>query len=178
MTHLSHLSTNLKIPSRKKQLSCIRDRSRITISTSSLPRSTLLESPRHACAMFVQTLRVIGLTGSAFITRANVNSVETDHHFTRTPKIRQPTIHVTELHHYAVNYNSVPTPTARTNVFSTAQGQQKQKAGNYRDVYLCIHTLPNMGLCQEQITANGIQRLVLRIEFYDVYHHENKLSLH
>jgi len=27
--------------------------------------------------MFVQTLRVIGLTGSAFIPRANVNSVET-----------------------------------------------------------------------------------------------------
>jgi hypothetical protein len=97
--------------------------------------------------MFVQTLRVIGLTGSAFIPRANVNSVETDYHFTRTPKIRQLTIHVTELHHYAVNYNSVPTPAAHTNVFSTAQGQQKHKASNYGNVYLCIHTLPDMGQC-------------------------------
>jgi hypothetical protein len=97
--------------------------------------------------MFVQTLRVIGLTGSAAVSRANVNAVESGYHVTGTTKIRQRTIHVTELHYYAVNYNSVPTPTAYTNVFWTPQGQQEHKAGNYMTVYLCIQTLPNMGQC-------------------------------
>ena len=148
MMHLSHLGTNLK-NSVAEEIAPLNSRPFTNNHFHFLPPAHYAPGESVTCLHYVRPdFACYWVRWFSIVTRANVNSVETDHHFTRTHKIRQQTVRVTELHHYAVNYNSVvPTPAAHTNVFSTAQGQQEQKAGNYRNVCLCIHTLPNTGLC-------------------------------